>query len=81
MWVIASRIVISRDGFDPSFSLQFANAGRYLLTLSSRFSFPSSTKIMALVAVIGLVIEAIENNDDGRIFFSASRSDSPTALR
>src|SRR5665213_114800 len=45
----------------PSAVLRWASSGMYLPTGSSTESFPSSCNIMIAVAVIGLVIEAIQN--------------------
>ncbi len=55
------------------------NAGRYLLTGSSMSSFPSSCSIIAAVATIGFVIDAIEKRLPFFIGVAASMSARPTA--
>jgi len=53
----------------------------YFDTGSSIDSWPSSRKIMTAVAVMGLVIEAIQNIVSGRIGRRLSTSANPTASR
>ena len=53
----------------------------YFETGSSIDSLPSSCKIITAVAVMGLVIEAMQNIVSGRIGRGFSRSAEPTASR
>ena len=65
----------------PSAVLRPLNSGRYFSTGSSTESLPSSWSIMTAVAVIGLVIEAIQKMASGRIGLSAAMSALPIASR
>ena len=73
-------MVTARSGGLPSASFIALNSGRYFPTGSSTDSFPSSCKIITAVAVIGFVIEAIQNSVLGAIGRFVSMSASPTAF-
>ena len=58
----------------PALSICPLNSGKYFSTASSTFTLPSSTSIIRAVAVIGLVIEAIQKRLSVRIGFFAAMS-------
>jgi hypothetical protein len=89
VWVSRSRSLIERAGrvsvsefVDRSCTSHwFLNSGTYFSTGSSTFNLPSSCNMSTAVAVIGLVMEAIQNKLSGCIGFSPATSARPTASR
>ena len=74
-WRIVTRAGLPSAVFRPS------NSGRCFSTGSSTESLPSSWSIRTAVAVIGLVIEAIQKIVSGRIGLPAAMSALPVASR
>ena len=72
--------IVSRAGL-PSAVLSSLNSGRYFSTGSSTESLPSSWSIRTAVAVMGLVIEAIQKIVSGRIGLFSAMSALPIASR
>ena len=73
-----SRTWMGRAGGWP-FNLRFLNSGMYFSTGSSKASLPSSTRIAAATAVMGLDMEAIQKRSSVCIFRVPSVV--PTAAR
>ena len=62
VWLNSIRSVIAFSGAEPSASFICPSSGSHFEAGSSSESFPSSTRIMIVLAFTDFVIEAIQNN-------------------